>query len=71
MNEVMLLWHVGPDENNEKLIGAYRTESDANAAIERLRSRPGFRDMPDGFRLARYELNKGHWTEGFVVDDGD
>ncbi len=68
MDEVSLLWHVhevgGADD--EKLIGVYRDAADANAAIERLRDKPGFATFPEGFQICRYELNRDHWTEGFV-----
>jgi len=39
MNEVFLLWHVherDDRDDDEKLIGVYRTEADAEAAILRL-----------------------------------
>jgi hypothetical protein len=68
MDEVSLLWHVhevdGADD--EKLIGVYRDAADAKAAIGRLRNKPGFAIFPDGFQISRYELNRDHWTEGFV-----
>jgi hypothetical protein len=68
---VQLLWFVQEctdrdGEDTELLIGAYQTEQDAAAAIERLRNKPGFRDFPQGFKAEPYELNKDHWTEGFV-----
>ena len=62
-----------------KLIGAYRSSAAARAAIERLRTQPGFCDHPrlldprsDGeaaeFYIGQYELDKDHWTEGFVTE---
>ena len=66
---VQLLWFVREneeDENTELLIGVYETEQDANAAIERLRSKPGFADFHQGFVVVRYEVNQDHWREGFV-----
>jgi hypothetical protein len=57
-------WEDGDD--TELLIGVYATEGDANSAIERLRSQPGFADFPQGFKAEPYELNQDHWTEGFV-----
>jgi hypothetical protein len=48
-------------------IGVYRTESDAQAAIERLAIQPGFVDLPEGFQFCAYQLNKDHWTEGYVT----
>jgi homoserine kinase type II len=66
---VFLLWHVRePDGNEEELlIGAYCTEADAMSAIERLRSKGGFADAPEGFRINRYELNRDHWEQGYDV----
>jgi hypothetical protein len=47
MDSVWLLWfeqerEVG--EDTELLIGVYRTEDSAKAAIERVKDQPGFRD---------------------------
>lgn len=74
MDSVVLLWHVhkvADDEEDEKLIGVYRTEADAHAAIGRLREKPGFKELPEGFQCHTYELNRDSWTDGYVtVDDG-
>jgi hypothetical protein len=70
MEAVFLLWHVHEAEEgseDSKLIGVYRTDKDARAAIERLRNQPGFRSFPEGFNIEKYELNKDHWTEGFLT----
>ena len=70
MEVVFLLWDVHeiePGSDDEKLIGVYRTEGDAKSAIERLRTQPGFIDVPDGFQIYAYELNVDHWTEGYVT----
>jgi hypothetical protein len=70
MDAVHLMWHVHDLQDGEektKFIGAYRTEVDARSAIDRLRGQPGFRHFPDGFQIIKYELNKDHWTEGFVT----
>jgi hypothetical protein len=71
MDSVFVLWYVHEIEgsDDEKLIGVYRTEEDARAAMERLRGKPGFMEKPDGFTCDRYELNRDHWTEGFVQAD--
>ena len=66
MQKVFILWHVDGAED-EKLIGVYRTEADAKAAIERIRSKPGFATFPEGFQVCPYELGRDHWTDGFVV----
>jgi hypothetical protein len=69
MDEVFLLWHVhqADGEDDEKLIGVYRQEADAKAAIKRLHNKPGFATFPDGFQVCPYELNRDHWTDGFVT----
>jgi hypothetical protein len=51
----------------KKLIGVFQTEEDAKAAIERLSDKPGFTIFPDGFQVDPYELNRVHWTDGFVT----
>ncbi len=69
MTKVYLLWHVhevAGSEDEEKLIGVYATEADAMGAIDRLRDKPGFKDLPEGFQIVRYTINKDHWQEGFV-----
>ncbi len=68
-SKVQVLWFMQErqeGEDTELLIGVYRTNQDIAAAIERLRDKPGFRDFPQGFQADAYELNKDHWTEGFV-----
>ena len=69
MEQVFLLWHVHtlPEGDDEKLIGVYRAESDAISARLRLSSKPGFSQNLDGFLIEAYELNKDHWTEGYVT----
>lgn len=73
MDSVFLLWYVrAPDtaEEDELFIGAYSTEEAAKAAIERLKGKSGFVDAPDGFQIRPYEINRDHWTEGFIVTTG-
>lgn len=61
-----------------KLIGAYRCLAAALLAVERRRVQPGFCDSPrvinplldadeSGFSIEEYQLDKDHWTEGFVT----
>ena len=71
---VYLLWFVQEqqqEEDTELLIGVYESEHSANTAIERLKGKSGFADFPQGFQIARYEVNKDHWTEGFVLDKAE
>jgi homoserine kinase type II len=67
---VYLLWFVNEmadREDAELLIGVYSSESEAKAAIDRLKGQRGFVDFPEGFQICPYELNRDHWTEGFRV----
>ena len=64
---VFILWHVHQtesDEEDSKLIGVYSTEQLAEAARERSRHLPGFRDLPDAFVINRYDVDSDHWTAG-------
>ncbi len=70
MNTVFILWHVRKDDeygDDAKLIGAYSSKREVRGAIERLKDQPGFCDYPAGFESSEYEINKDHWTEGFVT----
>ena len=61
-------------ENNEILdieiyIAVYSTLQKAEAARDRLKSYPKFKDHPDDFCISEYKLNEMFWTEGFVPFD--
>lgn len=67
---VFVLQHVheiSPDNEEVKLIGVYSTEDQAKVAIQRVIGEPGFRDAPNGFHIDAYEVDKDHWTEGYVT----
>src|SRR5438094_8398411 len=69
MTKVFVLQHayeVG-EHDEIKLIGVYASEPDAEAAIKRLRTQPGFRDHPEGFHIDAYELGRDEWQEGFAT----
>jgi hypothetical protein len=69
MDLVFLLWYVHAphsDDENEFLIGVYSTEEEAKTAIERLKDKPGFVNTRDAFQIHPYEINRDHWTEGFI-----
>jgi hypothetical protein len=69
MNTVYVLQHVHEQQSgNEdiKFIGVYSSKARARVAIKRLSSAPGFRDCREGFHIEAYEVDKDHWTEGFV-----
>jgi len=66
-----LLWYIknrNSSNEDELLIGVYDSEVEVQAAIERLKAKPGFADAPEGFQIHRYEVNRDGWTEGFIVD---
>jgi hypothetical protein len=63
---VMHVRELPDDDEDTKMIGVYLSELEAQRAVERLRLVEGFRYYPDGFSVDRYELNKDHWTEGFI-----
>src|SRR5215203_5871078 len=67
MKSVFILHHSYEIDGREetKLIGAYTSEAKAEAAIEKLKTKPGFKVRPDDFVISEYELNTDHWTEGY------
>ncbi len=68
MTAYVLLHSYELDECDEtKLIGVYSSREAAEAAIERLRQQPGFRERPDDFHIGGYEIDRDHWVEGFVT----
>ncbi|MCI0357451.1 MAG: hypothetical protein L0211_03075 [Planctomycetaceae bacterium] len=85
MNTVFVLQHshfLPSGEESVKFIGIYRTAEAAIAAAKRLADQPGFARHPtiidsdktddeEGFYIDEYELDKDHWTEGFVTLIGD
>lgn len=69
LKTVFIMWHVRKDDeyaDDAKLIGAYLARSDCEAAIERLKAKPSFRDYLEGFQIVEYALNQDHWEEGFI-----
>ncbi|NPV90893.1 MAG: hypothetical protein HPY50_08980 [Firmicutes bacterium] len=68
MKTVYVLHHSYEVDDNEnvKLIGVYSTKDNAEAAVEKLKPLPGFKDYPDCFCIDEYEIDKDHWTEDFI-----
>lgn len=66
---VYILQHSYERDNCDemKMIGIYSSYELAEAAIERLRPRPGFNVHPSGFSINAYRLDQDHWIEGFVM----
>jgi hypothetical protein len=68
-NKVFLLWFVQEnphEEDTELLIGVYADAADAQAAIARLKHKPGFSEDPAGFQIHPHTVGQDCWTEGFV-----
>ncbi|MDP9023786.1 MAG: hypothetical protein M3N13_00240 [Candidatus Eremiobacteraeota bacterium] len=51
--------------DNRKSIGLYSTRENAEAAIERVKDKPGFRSRQDGFEIDEIRLDKDSWVDGF------
>ena len=65
---VFLLWHshdCGNGHNDNKLIGVYSSEAQADAAKTRKLSYEGFREALDGFLTEGYEVDRDQWSEGY------
>jgi hypothetical protein len=74
-DKVYLVQHIA-DMNGEyedvKLIGVFRSQSAANAAVKALREKPGFDTAKKGFSVEEFVLDQCDWKEGFViVDNGE
>ena len=66
MDPLFVLLHSLPETGRVKVIGIYSSKALAEAAEERTRLLPGFAEEPDGFTIERYEIDKDHWSRGFV-----
>ncbi len=66
MDPLFVLLHSLPETGRVKVIGIYSSKALAEAAEERSRLLPGFVEEPNGFTIERYEIDKDHWSRGFV-----
>lgn len=57
-------------EDTELHIGIYATRADAEAAINALKGKPGFREYPEGFEVHEIELGCTGWQHGFTTTIG-
>lgn len=60
-------WSSEEEGDDVKLLGVYSSRAAAERAIERARTRPGFRDEPRCFFVGDYVLDKDAWADGFVT----
>ena len=66
MDPLFVLFHSLPETDRVKVIGIYTSRQLAEAALERARVLPGFRDEPEGFTIEQYDIDQDHWPRGFV-----
>jgi hypothetical protein len=69
---VYLLEHLHEFEDGHeetKIIGIFSTREKAQAALDRVRDQPGFRERPEGFDISENEVDPDilGWTEGYVT----
>jgi hypothetical protein len=53
--------------DDAKLIGIYRDQREADAAIARTRLLPGFSDEPECFIVETHTVDEDNWTTGFMT----
>ena len=72
--DVFMLWHVYELRDDfgihdeEKLIGVFSSEAKAQEAIERLKEKEGFRDLPlSCFEIHKTKVDRVGWKDGFAT----
>lgn len=73
MQQIFLLHHTYGESESEtyKLLGAFSSREQAQAAIAHYLNLPGFRDYPDSYEISDYVIGRLHWPEGFGFDQTD
>lgn len=69
MYQVEWFKELDDDVADEKLIGVFSTLEKAKEALDNAARLPGFRDSADCLSLGRIDVDKDHWTEGFLTPD--
>ena len=73
LSEVYCLTHFyeteKEDEEEVRYIGVYSTIDNVKAAIDLLKTKPGFESHPNDYNYDKFELNKTEWSEGFISWD--
>ncbi len=70
--QIFVVQHLHAQDDGEedvKFIGVYSSRETAQAAVERLKLKPGFCDTPDGFSIDPYTLDEDSWTSGYFTVD--
>ena len=72
--DVFMLWHVYELRDDfgihdeEKLIGVFSSEANAQEAIEHLKDKEGFRDLPlCCFEIHKTKVDRIGWEDGFAT----
>lgn len=71
MDSVWLLHHVhtfADGSEDVKLIGAFATRHEGEAAQASVATQPGFKEHPEGFSLDECRLGIIYWPEGFITE---
>ena len=72
MRRVYFLYHIDEKRtdghHHGKIVGIYSTLDGANAAIGRLRDKPGFKEYPERWKIYPRTINRDSWTKGFVAE---
>jgi hypothetical protein len=66
MSPLYVLLHSLPETGRVKVVGIYSSTSLAEEAKRRAEALPGFSEEPDGFAIDSYEVDRDHWSRGFV-----
>lgn len=48
-----------------RIVGIYSSEKLAHKGIEKTKKLSGFRDVPEGFQITAYILDKDNWFVGY------
>ena len=72
--DVFMLWHVYEQRDDfgihdeQKLIGVFSSEANAQEAIEHLKDKEGFRDLPlCCFEIHKTKVDRIGWEDGFAT----
>ncbi len=66
MDPLYVLLHSLPETGKVKVVGIYSSRALAEEAEDRARALPGFSEEPEGFVIEQYEVDRDHWSRGFV-----
>lgn len=62
-------WANEKEGDDVKFLGAYSSEALVEERVARFREMPGFRDEPNCFWHAEYEVDEDQWIAGYITDE--